>query len=68
MTFLTTPERASTLGTCSCSNNSGNISYTCTSNRTCKSNKTCNGNCTGFRVCVTPTGAKVSINGVGAAS
>lgn len=61
MTFLTTPERASTLGTCSCRGNSGPITYS-------NNNKPCNGNCPRFSVCVTPTGAKVSINGIGIAS
>lgn len=63
MTFLTTPERASTLGTCTCSGNSGSITY-----KSCPTNKTCTGNCSGFRVCVTPTGGKVVVNGVGTAS
>ena len=61
MTFLTTPERASTLGTCSCSSNNAPIT-----NTTCPSN--CSGNCTKLKVCVTPTGGKITINGVGAAS
>lgn len=61
MTFLTTPERASTLGTCNCTQNHGTVSY-----KTCSSN--CSGNCTKLRVCVTPTGGKVTINGVGTAS
>lgn len=62
MKYLTTPERASVYGNgCSCGVNSGDIK-----NTICRSR--CDGNCGTLKVCVTPTGAKLSSTGLGTSS
>lgn len=62
MKYLTTPERASVYGgVCSCAKNYGSIKYdVCTRN--------CGGNCGTLKICVTPTGAKLSPTGLGTSS
>lgn len=62
MKYLTTPERASIYrGTCECGTNHAPIKYNeCTGN--------CGGNCGTLKICVTPTGAKLSPTGLGTSS
>ncbi len=63
MTFLVTPQAAITpLGNCSCGVNSCNEN-TGSGNNPCGTK--CGANCTTFQVCVTPTGAKMSPQGIG---
>lgn len=62
MTYLTKPERIS-VGTnaacnCNCRGNGGTMNNTVT----------CGGKCKSFKICVTPTGAKITPTGIGTAS
>lgn len=69
MTYLISPQRVSTInGSCNCGSNSGNVTNgSCITNNSC-SNNTCGGHCLTLKICVTPTGVKVSPGGVGTTS